>query len=68
MNRTCPFCGLDVRIYEHAYYGCPVIEHTPHARYKPCVFQVLALHGMSLETAERLWNRRAADEWEDDGK
>lgn len=62
--KCCPFCGRQVRLYEHGYFGCPVIEHATRGR--ECVFRMLTVHGMQLEQAVELWNRRANDLMEDD--
>ena len=66
MLKCCPFCGRQVRIYVHGYYGCPVIEHA--TRGCECVFQIITMPSFQLEKAAELWNRRAKDLMEDDLK
>lgn len=65
MIKPCPFCGQQVKIYEHGYYGCPVIEHTVRNG-RGCVFHLLTVYGQKLEDVVELWNRR--DALEDDLK
>ena len=68
MIKPCPFCGQQVKIYEHGYYGCPVIEHTIRNG-RECVFRLLTVYGQKLEDVVELWNRRADDDrWRDDGR
>lgn len=64
--RPCPFCGRQVRLYDHAYYGCPTIEHITGGR--ECAFNRLTFYSRSAEKAAELWNMRKDTRWEDDVK
>lgn len=64
--RSCPFCGRQVKIHQDGYYMAPVIRHATSG--KDCVFSTLVFYNRSLETAVELWNHRATDKWEDDGR
>lgn len=64
--RSCPFCGRQVKIHQDGYYMAPVIRHATSG--KDCVFSTLVFYNRSLETAAELWNHRATDKWEDDGR
>ena len=66
MLKQCPFCGRDVKVRQDGYYMAPVIRHATSG--KDCVFSTLVFYNRNLETAVELWNHRATDKWEDDGK
>ena len=66
MLKQCPFCGRDVKVRQDGYYMAPVIRHATSG--KDCVFSTLVFYNRSLETAVMLWNHRATDKWENDGK
>lgn len=64
--RACPFCGRDVKIHQDGYYMAPVIRHATNG--PECVFRALVMYGIDMDTALKLWNRRAGDLMEDDLK
>ena len=66
MVRKCPFCGRDVKINQDGYYMAPVIRHATNG--PECVFRTLVMYGIDIDTALKLWNRRAGDLMEDDLK
>ena len=66
MLKQCPFCGRDVKVRQDGYYMAPVIRHATSG--KDCVFSTLVFYNRDMETAVMLWNHRATDKWENDGK